>query len=269
MITVLETSPGSWLFEHHLPEGADEQFESVLDLFESNEYLEAEKRIKALLLVCPDHIDALHHLGLLYSYTGRPLEAYLATREAVRIGMDALPPAFSWLTSSLAWGHFENRPFMRACHSLGLHILRTQGSAAALELFARLVSVNPNDNLGARYVLMGCWLETGAWQSAISLALRYPDDAGPDIAYSKAVAQVHVADYEGATESLRFALQCKPNIAAEILKTKHIRPPQDRPGYMTLGGEDEAFDYWERNRSHWAKSSEVFKLLKQLLKNEV
>jgi tetratricopeptide (TPR) repeat protein len=266
MIAVVEHNAGSWVFQHHPPEGVDEEFNSILEIFDAPYFDQVEADLKALLLVCPEHIDALHHLALIYADTNRPLEAYLCSREAVRIGIEAIPSNFSWLTSQLSWAHLENRPFMRAYHFLAIYLLRTKGPASAIDSFARLVAMNPNDNLGARYMLMQCLIATGGWEPAILLTRQYPDDVGPDLVYSKAVAQLKIGDEVGAIESLRFGVECKPNVASELLKPKHIRPKSAYSGYITSGGEDEAFDYWERNRSHWGRSSKPFKLLCQLAK---
>lgn len=267
MLTFDEEFPGSWIFIHEFPEGTEEHFDASLDLFDAGKLRDAEEDLRNLLLVCPDHIDALHHLAQVFEITGRDLEAYLCTREAVRIGIEAIPSRFSWLTGRILWGHLANRPFMRAYHALGLHLLRSQGAEKALDIFARLVSVNPSDNLGARYILMQCFLDLADWDSAVMLALRYPDDAGPGITYSKVVALLHLDRKEDALESLKVAIRYSPNVAAELAKARHSRPNSKYPGYLTSGGDDEAFDYWERNRLHWSKSSDAFKLLRELSKN--
>jgi tetratricopeptide (TPR) repeat protein len=264
MLTLEENPFSEWIFVHEPPDGTEQQLDECLELFNTGEFQEAEEGLRDLLLVCPDHIDALHHLALVFESTGRDFDAYLCTREAVRIGIEAMPSRFSWLTGRILWGHLANRPFMRAYHSLGLHLLRSQGAERALEIFARLVSINPNDNLGARYLLMQCFLDLADWSSAATLALRYPDDVGPDIAYSKVIALLHLGHEEKALESLKTAIRHSPNVAEELLKLQHFRPKTKYLGFV----DNEAFDYWECNRLHWSSSSEAFKLLNELSKDE-
>lgn len=54
----------------------------------------------------------------------------------------------------------------------------------ATPLLTTLIAKNPNDNLGARYVLMQALLDTGGWTKVATLFRSYPDDVEPDIAYS-------------------------------------------------------------------------------------
>ena len=265
MILFNESWPHSWEFEHDYPEGADEAFDECVDLYHAGDLEHAEQTLKDILFVCPDHIDALHHLALVYENTDRSIEAYLCTREAVRICLEAIPAHFSWLTEQILWGEHNNRPFLRAYHSLALHHLRRQNTKDASDILARLVSTNPNDNLGARYVLMTCLLNDGNWETAIKLTKQYPDDTGPEIAYSKVIALLHLGCHNEAKENLKWAIQQNRKVAIELLKTQHTRPEAAFPGYTTLGGEEEAFIYWEQNSIHWSKDSEAFKLLHELM----
>jgi tetratricopeptide (TPR) repeat protein len=258
-------SPHSWIFSSEYPEGADNSLDDAIYHYEKGNLDKAEELIRKLLLVCPDHIDALHHLSIIFSEYGLNLESYLCTREAVRIGLEAFPPKFSWQTSRLIWDHLSNRPFMRAYHALGLLLIKSQEVVSAAEIFSRLVAINPNDNLGARYILMQCYLDMAEWEAAISLCKQYPEDSSPDIAYSKVVALFQAGQDAEALMSLTSAIHCSPSIAAELVKSKHTRPRSEFSGRMTIGGEDEAFDYWERNRSHWSSNKKSHKALKRLL----
>lgn len=258
-----EISANSWAFDDDYPEGAEAQFEEALACWDAGNEDKAEELLRSLLLVVPNHIDALHHLAMIFASQGLELEAYLSWREAVRVGMEGIPAEFSWHAGRMLWGYLSNRPFLRAYHALGLHLQAHQGAAKAIEVFARLVSVNPNDNLGARYVLMQALLDTGDWTKAATLFRSYPDDVGPDIAYSGPVALLHLGEMENAKIGLERAVNINRRVAIELLKTRHVRPVEEHPGYM--GGAEEAFDYWERNRVHWARDSKVLKLLKEII----
>lgn len=270
MLELIEILPNTWAFHQDMPDGVEERLNEAVECFEAGDLDEAEEILREVLLVCPHHIDALHHLALIFSDSGLKLESYLCTREAVRIGLEAIPSHFSWLTSRMLWLELENRPFMRAYHALGLSILDSQGAASAIEVFARLLSVNRSDNLGCRYTLMQCYLDLNEWQAALDLSQRYNNDTGPDIVYSKVVALFQLDqddENDEAIEALTFAIDHYPNIAKELIKTKHSEPESKHPGYITLGGEDEAYDYWERNRKHWTSDTIAYKTLKTLLNN--
>ena len=259
-----EISINSWAFDNGNPEGAEAQFEEALACWDDGNEDKAEELLRSLLLVAPDHIDALHHLAMIFASRGLELEAYLSWREAVRVGMEGIPTEFSWHTGRMPWGHLSNRPFLRAYHALGLHLQTHQGAAKAAEIFTRLVSVDPNDNLGARYVLMQTLLDVGDWTKAATLSRSYPDDVGPDIIYSGPVALLQLGEVESAKTGLERAVNTNRRVAMELLKTRHVRPTSEHPGYMSVGGAEEAFDYWERNRTHWARDSEALKLLKEI-----
>ncbi|WP_147473972.1 tetratricopeptide repeat protein [Allofranklinella schreckenbergeri] len=256
MLTCTEVFPNSWRMDCERPDQAEQAFEAAMELWEDGQRRQAEQALWTLLKTCPDDLDVWHQLGLMQVAQKRPQQAYLCWREAVRLGQAALPPSFSWLRSRLEWGFFENRAFLRACHALALALLEQKhgdgAMAEAMEILARLVSVCPNDNLGARYVLMGCYLETEDWQAAVELSQRYPEDCGPDMAYSKVVALLQLARDEEAEQSLLQALRYGPNVAVELLKSRHVRPKREElfAGYMQVGGADEAFDYWQRNKIH-------------------
>jgi hypothetical protein len=68
----------------------------------------------------------------------------------IRIGELSLPPNFAGV---LVWGHIYNRPFLRCLHGYGLCLWRLGKLGEAQEVFERLLSLNPNDNQGARF----CW----------------------------------------------------------------------------------------------------------------
>ena len=57
------------------------------------------------------------------------------------------------------WGVIETRPFMRALHHLA-ELLVEQGkfSDAAVSVYERLIELNPNDNQGLRFALLGLYL---------------------------------------------------------------------------------------------------------------
>ena len=124
----------------------------------------------------PQHIDALHHLGIAYELIEQPQLAYLFCQAAVSLGLQALPEKFNWSSANIDWGHLSNRPFIRAYHALGLHYLKMQLMQEATTIFERLVSVCPNDNIGARYELIICYVQLKDTKNINKLCQRYPDE---------------------------------------------------------------------------------------------
>jgi len=264
MLTLERLDQKAWRFQSDWPLGADTHLDEALDLMAAGKLGKAEKLLRDVLVVCPDHIDVWHHLALVLDEMGDSLLSYACTREAVRLGLNAIPKEFSWLTSLLEWSVLDNRPFLRAYHTLGLYLLEHGRADEALEVLSRLLAVSPNDNLGVRYLLLECLLTQEDWRAAIHLANRYSEDTSPSFSYSKVIALLGLNEDAYARECLQEAVLQHPRVARELSKLRHIRPKSSIPGTMIAGGEDEAFSYWERNKAHWTKDSRAYELLLEL-----
>ncbi len=94
-------------------------------------------------------IDAHAHLGNL-EFERLPERALVHYEMGVRIGELSLPRAFDGV---LVWGRIYNRPFLRCLHGYGLCLWRLGRPGEALQVFERILSLNPNDNQGVRF----CW----------------------------------------------------------------------------------------------------------------
>jgi hypothetical protein len=94
-------------------------------------------------------LDGHAHLGNLeFDYS--PKLAIVHYEIGMRIGELSLPPGFDGL---LRWGHVYNRPFLRCLRGYGLCLWRMEQFPQALQVFERILSLNPNDNQGVRF----CW----------------------------------------------------------------------------------------------------------------
>ena len=68
----------------------------------------------------------------------------------VRIGELSLEEGFDGL---LEWGHVDNRPFLRCMHGYGLCLWRLGRNEDAMEVFNRMLRMNPSDNQGVRFLI--------------------------------------------------------------------------------------------------------------------
>jgi tetratricopeptide (TPR) repeat protein len=126
-----------------------------------------------------------------------------------------------------------------------LQLLKRGQIDGALEVFEHLVALSPNDNLGARALVVGCHFELKEPEGVLSVCRQFPDDAMEQLVYGKALALFQLGKVKEAREALDIATKCYPLIAAELLKTKHKQPKGVDGQHITLGGPDQAYVYWQ------------------------
>ena len=254
--------PHDWSFtEFRRSQDAEEAFEVALDMLDPGGYELAEAAFKNIILENLEDIEAYHHLAILYGSTNRDLEAYLCCKEAVNVGLNALPEKFDWKKAQLNWYVHENRPFLRAYQALGLWYERMGKSEQAIEIYSRMLSVCPNDNLGIRYLLPRLWFEKGDYLSVVRLCKEHEDDLSPEISYSYPLALALMGEPAKATKLFTVAEAEMPLVAKELRKKRHPKPKGGMPGYISFGGHDQAYAYWQEYGHLWAKHSEAQMLL--------
>ena len=59
------------------------------------------------------------------------------------------------------WGLLETRPYMRARAGLAASLWTAGDEVEAVEHYQDMLRLNPGDNQGHRYVLLGCLLQMG------------------------------------------------------------------------------------------------------------
>jgi len=93
-------------------------------------------------------LDAHAHLG---NFEFDNLQVALRHYETgLSIAELTLGPGFDGV---LSWGHLDNRPFHRCLHGFGLCLWRQQRIDDAIDVYERMLRLNPSDNLGARFLL--------------------------------------------------------------------------------------------------------------------
>jgi len=265
---LVEMEKNNWVFEEDATFTLEilERFDQALDMWEKGHDEAAGKMLQSIVAECPHHIDALHHLSLIYRTQGRETEAYICWQAAVGIGLHALPQKFSWKTARLEWPWLENRPFLRAYHSLGMWNLHNDRYDEAIGIFRRLLSVNPNDNQGVRYLLPHCWFEKNELSKILTLCRKYRDDSAPEILYSEALALVRLGRNEEARTALEQCVAELPLVGRELLKKRHPRPKSQVEGYISHGGADQAYYYWKAFGKYWSETESALELLRPLVK---
>lgn len=263
---LIEPFKNEWVF--HDPTvnlEIEEEFDEAVDAARSGDLRSAERMARDIVRRCPNHIDALHHLALWMGELGDTVTSYAFCQAAVSIGLHAIPPEFDWNRSRMEWGHFENRPFMRAYHALAFKRMEQGDWEAAISILSRLLAVNPDDNLGVRYELPLCWFETGDIAAVVEHCRRHEGDGSPFMAYSNALAHILADEMTKAESVLEYAVRADPHVARELLADDHPEPEREIPGTYRLGGASEAWHYWDLNGKYWQRSRPAMALLRRVL----
>lgn len=243
-----------WIFKlPRITEEVEDRLDEGIDWIEGNRE-RAESIFRKLIIEYPEHIDAYHHLGLTLELMGRTQEAFHTRERAVATALNFFPAHFSMDRDRLDWGFIENRPFLRLYHSFGLQLMKRGGREEALAVFENLLTLNPNDNQGARASAVECLFVLKRPDEVLSLCRQYPGEMMEQLLYGRALALFQLDKLREARKALDVAIKCYPLIAKELLKTKHRKPRGADERYVTLGSLAQAYLYWKQHGEYWVES---------------
>lgn len=268
-ILLREVEPGEWWMEMpRITCEVDERLDAGIDLMEAGDFSQAIAVFARLINELPEHLDAYHHLALTLQYAGRSRAAVDIWRCAVELAMQFFPERFDFSRHRLAWLELGNRPFLRAYHGLGLCLLDEGKVEPALEIFERLMSLNPNDNQGARALVVGCRFTLHQPEGVLKVCRQYPQDGMEQLVYGRPLALFQLGRIKPATQALKQAVQLLPLIAKELVKKSHRRPKGADPRYVTMGGADQAYGYWQDHEKHWRATPGALDWVKSCMKDQ-
>ena len=129
------------------------------------------------------------------------------------MGLVCLSEEFEMGRDLLPWAMLENRPFLRACHGLGLEYVERGEIEKALEMFNNILAVNPNDNQGARALVIDCYLCLNRPSDVLAVCDQYPGDGLEQVIYGRALALFQLGRRAEAEEALNDAIEFLPRVA--------------------------------------------------------
>ncbi len=141
------------------------------------------------------------------------------------------------------WGFLETRPYMRARAGLAGALLKLGDDDAGISHYRDMLKLNPGDNQGIRYVLMGCLLRRGDEAALKELLAAYEDEGSAHWLYTRALLafrEGHVSEDE-VVRLVKDAWSANEHVPAILAGT--ASPVVSDSGYITVGGPDEATDY--------------------------
>ena len=211
----------------------------------------AKLRFRRLIRDYPEHLDAYHHLALTWYREGNLDKAAELWKQGIEFALKLFPSHFSMGRERLIWGHLDNRPFLRLYHSYGLSLMRQGEAGKALEVFENLLSLNPNDNQGARALVVECYFDLKRPEGVLNICNRYRSDCLEQILYGRALADTQLGNVKEATKALRRAIKLLPLVAKEIAKSTHRRPKDYDEERVAMWSEGQAYGYWREFGNYW------------------
>ena len=234
----------------------------AFDAMEAETATRARKLANRALALDPDCVDALVLLTDLDATS--PKAAIAGLQKAVAAGERALGASFFAENKGHFWGLLETRPYMRARVDLA-NMLRAVGlEQDAISHYDALLELNPNDNQGLRYVLLGSYLATGRLEDAQKLLNDYEGDDMASFAWGRVLERFLAGDVPGAERALKSARQ--GNGFVELYLTAQRELPTSMPDSYSLGSDEEAVICLDCLGAAWANHPEAaIWLVEQLL----
>jgi tetratricopeptide (TPR) repeat protein len=230
--------------------------------------LEAENPVEAVALagqaleLDPDCVDALAALAL---YTAKSREQYISNmQKAVEVGERSLGKDFFEENRGHFWGLLETRPYMRARYDLASALHQIGRVSEAVGHFEGLLELNPNDNQGVRYTLLGCYLLLGNLEGARRLLKENEEESSATLCWGRVLERYLSTDLEGASSALTEARKENPHVEPYLTGKK--KPPRLLPEYYSRGDEDEAIYCMTNLGAAWERHPDAAKWLQTVRK---
>jgi len=267
VVAVIHTGERQWMFEFpRLTWEAMDEFHEALEYWRVGDFAVAEEMYHKLIGDFPEFIDVHHHLALILSVTDREEEAFQMWLKLVEMSLDCFPQEFEMGQDRLPWFILENRPFLRAYHSLGLEYLERGDVVKALKVFNNILAMNPGDNQGVRALVIDCYFHLDRPLDVMAVCNQFADDGLEQVVYGRALALYQLGRRDEAQEALQQAAAFLPLVAKELVKSRHRKPKDLHADYITHGGADQAYYYWIEQGRYWQRTPGALEFVRECLK---
>jgi tetratricopeptide (TPR) repeat protein len=217
---------------------------------------------KQALSICDDCADAYMLLAEEQPHTlEQALDLY---EQATAAGERALSVDTRENGVGHYWGLHETRPYMRARLQLALTLWEFGDRSMAIEHAQDMLRLNPMDNQGARYILLGWWLAIGNLSEARALWKAYKDDAMACWMWSQALmTYIEHGPGSQANVDLEAAIEANPHVGPLLLRREAL--PMEPPEYVGLGDPAEAVAYVMDYLEVWQQSDGALRWLSKAI----
>lgn len=226
-----------------------------------------EKELHRMLKLMPELFDVVNDLAHLYGKKHEPGIAKALYEQAITNARSLLPKTFIKGHDRIIWAYLENRPFLRLLAGYAMFVEQYEEVDKAIPLYEEILSFNPNDNQGIRALLSTAYLKTNQPEKAIELASHYPEDITPDVIMGKLLALMQIKQLTEAKKYLNKIKEHQLHVVKELLKSFHPKPATLMKDRVTVGGEDEAYYYWQSQGNFWQKTEGALAFLAEHTKD--
>lgn len=212
--------------------------EMAYDALETGEVGEALRLVNEALKLDSDCTDAQR---LMVSLLPVALENRIQLmREVVATAERNLGERFFQKNTGTFWGIMSTRPYMRAKQHLGELLAEAGDVEAAVPVFERMLELNPNDNQGIRYQLLGLYLAANQPKGAHRLMSQYPDEEQRmgSFAWARVLERWLSGELNEAEAALARARKVNPFVERYISGRRAL--PREAPAFFRPGEDSEA-----------------------------
>lgn len=203
-----------------------------------NAYEDSERRrlARQALELHPCCVDAL---SVLASLEHDPKLCLEKLREAIDVATEELGGSvYIEENSGYFWGLLETRPYMRARCQYARMLVQARLVPAAIGELAEILDLCPDDNLGMRDLLLGCFLEVRDLPAARQLIKQHAADSSAAFAWGNLLEKLLSGNDVAAQHALDLARRVNP--FAEDYLAGFRQLPIYLPDYHGVGDDNEA-----------------------------
>ncbi len=208
---------------------------------------------KEALKLYPYSADAFN---ILAEYDTQDIEESIELyRKGIEVGKLDLGEEIFLEFKNNFWGFVETRPYMRAKQGLIESLILIEALEEATEHCEDMLTLNPNDNQGMRYVMVNLYLRTNQLEKARSILEKYAEDTCAEFCYNRLILEYKLSGPgKKAQKLMQEAIRCNPYVVGYFIGEKDI--PSESPMYYGSGDENEAIFYVYNNYRLWEENFE-------------
>lgn len=163
------------------------------------------------------------------------------------------------------WGIYRTRPYMRVRSALAQCLWASGDRELAVRHLKEMLRLNPDDNQGLRYVLIGWYAELGNDAGMARLLVRY-DEPNAVIAWARTLLQFrNWGDSDQSRTALVDAMKANPEVPVFMVDPDAI--PLDLGWTVSPGSKEEAAEVMLSLGRAWLRTPGAVEWLVQTIKD--